>query len=84
MCLVCYKMCKLRKHTHDKNRNPLFSYLAVINDEYVGHLSLNQEVTVNAWVELDHLPNRDFAMETRRVLVFKIHSIEPGFKNRLF
>lgn len=74
----------LKKHGNDEHRNPLFRYLAVINDEYVGNLSLNQEVTVNAWVELDHLPNRDFAMDTRRVLIFKIHSIEPGFKNRLF
>ena len=80
--LTCPVM--LKRHAHDETRNPLFRYLAVINDEYVGQLSLTQEVTVNAWVELDHLPNRDFAMDTRRVLILKIHSIEPGFKNKLF
>ena len=70
----------LAKHVDDENKNPLFHYLSVVNDEYVGAFSLNQEVTVNAWVELDHLPNRDFAMDTRRVFIFKVHSIEPGFK----
>ncbi|MDP6333234.1 MAG: hypothetical protein QF479_01210 [Candidatus Poseidoniaceae archaeon] len=66
----------LEKHLNDETKNPLFHYLAVVNDEYVGNFSLNQEVTVNAWIQLDHLPNRDFAMDTRRVFIFKVHSIE--------
>jgi hypothetical protein len=76
--LTCPVM--LAKNIDDETKNPLFHYLAVVTDEYVGNLSLNQEVTVNAWVELDHLPNRDFAMDTRRVFIFKVHSIESGFK----
>ena len=76
--LTCPVM--LAKNCDDETKNPLFHYLAVVNDEYVGTFSLNQEVTVNAWVELDHLPNRDFAMDTRRVFIFKAHSIESGFK----
>ena len=71
--ITCPSM--ISKVLHDED-NQVYSYLAVVDDEYVGTLSINQEVTINAWVELDHLPNRDFAMDTRRVFIFKVHSIE--------
>ena len=71
--ITCPSM--ISKVLHDDD-NQVYSYLAVVDDEYVGTLSINQEVTINAWVELDHLPNRDFAMDTRRVFIFKVHSIE--------
>lgn len=74
--ITCPSM--ILKVLDDENNNQIYSYLAVITDEYVGTLSVNQEVTINAWVELDHLPNRDFAMDTRRVFIFKVHSIEAS------
>ena len=74
--ITCPSM--ISKVLDDENNKQIYSYLAVINDEYVGTLSINQEVIINAWVELDHLPNRDFAMDTRRVFIFKVHSIEPS------
>tara|TARA_B100000003_G_C10935338_1_gene373009 strand:- start:4373 stop:4702 length:330 start_codon:yes stop_codon:yes gene_type:complete len=77
--ITCPSM--VQKVLDDENNNQVYSYLAVINDEYVGTLSINQEVTINAWVELDHLPNRDFAMDTRRVFIFKVHSIESSSKS---
>ncbi|MDE0557621.1 MAG: hypothetical protein OSB30_04005, partial [Candidatus Poseidoniaceae archaeon] len=33
---------------------------------------------INAQVAVDHLPNRDFVKDTRRIILLNIHSIEES------
>lgn len=51
-------------------------FLGVVNDEYVGTLVPGSIHRINARIAVDHLPNRDFVKDTRRIILLKIHSIE--------
>jgi DNA replicative helicase MCM subunit Mcm2 (Cdc46/Mcm family) len=53
-------------------------YIGVINDEYVGELTTGSIHRINAQVAVDHLPNRDFVKDTRRIILLNIHSIEES------
>lgn len=53
-------------------------FIGVINDEYVGTLEKGSIVRVNARIAVDHLPNRNFIKDTRRIIILEIHSIEPS------
>ena len=62
------------------NIDEAYNIRAVISDEYVGTLKPGSRININAFVRIDHLPNRDYQLDTRRVLLLDIHSIEFGFK----
>jgi hypothetical protein len=53
-------------------------YIGVINDEYVGELVTGSIHRINAEIAVDHLPNRDFIKDTRRIILLNIHSIEES------
>jgi len=50
----------------------------VVNDEYVGNLIPGSIHRINAKIAVDHLPNRNFIKDTRRIILLKIHSIEES------
>ena len=56
--------------------DPITHINAVMDDELVSTLKEGQFVKVNAIVEIDHLPGRDYVKDTRRVLVLRILSVE--------
>jgi hypothetical protein len=53
-------------------------YIGVVNDEYVGDLVTGSIHRINAEIAVDHLPNRDFIKDTRRIILLNIHSIEES------
>jgi len=53
-------------------------FTGVVNDEYVGTLTSGSIHRINARIAVDHLPNRDFVKDTRRMILLKIHSIEDS------
>jgi hypothetical protein len=53
-------------------------FLGVVNDEYVGTLVPGSIHRINAKIAVDHLPNRNFVKDTRRIILLKIHSIEES------
>ncbi|MBT60741.1 MAG: hypothetical protein CMA63_04215 [Euryarchaeota archaeon] len=54
------------------------TYQAVVFDEYVGMFSKGDTLTLNALVQIDPMPGRDFVRDTRRMIVLKVHSVEEG------
>lgn len=47
-----------------------------MDDELVATLKEGQFVKVNAVVEVDHLPGRDYIKDTRRLLILRVLSVE--------
>ena len=72
----------LRQISIDDNGNLMNlgdeKYIGVINDEYVGELVTGSIHRINAEIAVDHLPNRDFVKDTRRIILLNIHSIEES------
>ena len=53
-------------------------FIGVVNDEYVGTLIPGSIHRINARIAVDHLPNRNFVKDTRRIILLEIHSIEDS------
>ena len=72
----------LRQISIDDNGNLINlgdeKYIGVINDEYVGDIVPGSIHRINAEIAVDHLPNRDFVKDTRRIILLNIHSIEES------
>ena len=54
-------------------------FTGVVNDEYVGTLTSGSIHRINARIAVDHLPNRDFVKDTRRMILLKIHKLLPSY-----
>jgi len=56
--------------------DPISKIDAILDDELVATLKEGQFVKVNAVVEVDHLPGRDYIKDTRRLLILRVLSVE--------